>query len=108
MAGAVDINAARVIWNDSNAPVKQRCLAARDLGRLGQHGPNWRAPAVEDDDSVLGRVRRHGKRDYERRHQAEDRLREIEDANEKMRHLGAAAEEKAEMYELRFISVCAD
>jgi HEAT repeat protein len=58
---------------------------------LSKHGPTWSAEGVEDDDSALGRARRHGTRDAERRRDAENRMREKEEAAEKMRQLGASS-----------------
>jgi hypothetical protein len=53
--------------------IHRRCLAARANGLLGKHGPSWLAEGVEDDDSPLGRVRRHGTHDAQRRREAEER-----------------------------------
>ncbi|MGC9949230.1 MAG: HEAT repeat domain-containing protein [Bryobacteraceae bacterium] len=66
----------------------RRCLAARANGLLGKHGPSWLAEGVDDDDSPLGRARRHGTSDAERRRDAERRFREKEEATGKMRQLG--------------------
>jgi hypothetical protein len=68
--------------------VHQRCLAARAIGLLGKHGPSWLAEGVDDDNSPLGRARRHGASDADRRRSAECRLRETEKAAEMMRQLG--------------------
>jgi len=87
MAGAADVAAARALWKDPTTEVHRRCLAARANGLLGKHGPSWLAEGVEDDDSPLGRARRHGTRDAERRRKAEGRMRETEEASEKMRQL---------------------
>jgi HEAT repeat protein len=88
MAGAADVAAARALWKDPSTPVDRRCLAARAIGLLGKHGPSWRAECVDDDDSPLGRARRHGSRDADRRRLAEGRNRAKEEAVEKMRQLG--------------------
>jgi HEAT repeat protein len=89
MAEAADVVAARALWKDPSTPVHRRCLAARAIGLLGKHGPSWRAEGVDDDDSPLGRARRHGTSDAERRRAAESRIREQEEAKQKTRELGA-------------------
>lgn len=55
----------------------------------GQHGPRWRVEGVDDDESPLGRARRHGCADFQRRRLAEIRAHQKEDSLEKMRQLGA-------------------
>lgn len=67
MAGAADVDAAIALWRDATTPVHQRCLAARAIGLLGKHRPKWRVEGVEDDDSPLGRARRRGCADFQRR-----------------------------------------
>ncbi len=91
MAGAADASAARDLWKDPRTPVHQRCLAARAIGLLGEHGPSWLAEGVSDDESPLGRARWHGASDASRRRQAERRFLEREEATEKMRQLGAGS-----------------
>lgn len=91
MAGAANMDEARALWKDPNTEVHRRCLAARANGLLGKHGPSWLAEGAEDDDSPLGRARRHGTRDAERRREAEGLLQEREGAAEKMRQLGAGS-----------------
>jgi hypothetical protein len=91
MAGVEDVAAARALWKDPSTDIRRRCLAARANGLLGKHGPSWLAEGVEDDDSPLGRVRRHGTRDAERRRDAESRMHQKEEAAEKMRQLGAGS-----------------
>lgn len=91
MAGVPDVAAARALWKDPGTEVYRRCLAARANGLLGKHGPSWLAEGVEDDDSPLGRVRRHGTRDAQRRRDAEERIRVEEDATTKMNHLDAGS-----------------
>jgi hypothetical protein len=91
MAGAADVAGARALWKDPATDVSRRCLAARAMGLLGKHGPRWLAEGVDDDDSPLGRVRRHATGDAQRRRAAESRHREQEEATEKMRRLGAGS-----------------
>jgi hypothetical protein len=91
MAGVADVAAARALWKDPSTDVRRRCLAARANGLLGKHGPSWLAEGVEDDDSPLGRARRHGTRDAQRRRDAESRMREKEEAAEKVRQLRAGS-----------------
>jgi hypothetical protein len=91
MVGAADVAAARALWKDPTTEVHRRCLAARANGLLGKHGPSWLAEGVEDDNSPLGRARRHGTRDAERRRKAESREREKEAAAEKMHQLDAGS-----------------
>ncbi len=91
MAAAADVAAARALWKDPSTPVHRRCLAARAIGLLGKHGPSWLAEGVDDDDSPLGRVRRHGTSDAERRRAAESRTREQEEAAQKTQQLGASS-----------------
>jgi hypothetical protein len=95
MAGAVDVAEARALWKDPTTEVHRRCLAARANGLLGKHGPSWLAPGVEDDDSPLGRVRRHATRDAERKREAEARAAAIERARETMRELGIGSVEES-------------
>ncbi len=94
MAGASDVVAARALWKDPGTPVHRRCLAARAIGLLGKHGPSWLIEGVDDDDSPLGRARRHGKSDAERRRYAESRMREQDEAAQKTRLLGASSPSK--------------
>jgi HEAT repeat protein len=89
MAGAADVDAAAAFWRDASTPVRQRCMAARALGLLGNHGPKWRVEGVDDDESPLGRARRHGCADFQRRRLAEIRAHQKEDSLERMRQLGA-------------------
>jgi hypothetical protein len=91
MAGAADVNAARNLWKDPRTSVQRRCLAARAIGLLGEHGPSWLAEGVNDNESPVGRARWHGTSDASRRREAERRFREREEATEKMRHLGAGS-----------------
>ena len=91
MADAADVVAARALWKYPGTPVHRRCLAARAIGLLGKHGPSWLAEGVDDDDSPLGRARRHGTSDAERRRVAESRTREQEEATQKTRQLGASS-----------------
>lgn len=91
MAAAADVAAARALWKDPSTPVHRRCLAARAIGLLGKHGPSWLAEGVDDDDSPLGRARRHGTSDAERRRAAESRTREQEEAAQKTQQLGASS-----------------
>jgi HEAT repeat protein len=89
MAGAADVDAAVALWRDASTPVPRRCMAARALGLLGNHGPKWRVEGVDDDESPLGRARRHGCADFQRRRLADIRAHQKEDSLEKMRQLGA-------------------
>ena len=91
MAGVPDVAAARALWKDPSTEVHRRCLAARANGLLGKHGPSWLAEGVEDDDSPLGRARRHGTRDAQHRRDAEERIRVEEEATTKMHYLGAGS-----------------
>jgi hypothetical protein len=88
MAGAADVAEARALWKDPTTGVHRRCLAARANGLLGKHGPNWMAEGVEDDDSPLGRARRHGTRDADRRREAEKQAGAAAEALEQMRQNG--------------------
>ena len=91
MAGAADVAAARALWKNPDTPVHRRCLAARAIGLLGKHGPSWRVEGVDDDDSPLGRARRRGSSDVERRRAAESRTRERDEATQKILQLGASS-----------------
>jgi hypothetical protein len=91
MAGVADCAEARALWHDTTAPVQRRCLAARALGLLGEHGPKWSVEGVEDDESPLGRARWHGSNDFERRRRAEYRFLQKEEALDKMRQLGVGS-----------------
>ena len=88
MAGAVDVDAASALWRDPNAPAGKRCLAARALGLLSKHGPKWMVEGVEDDESPLGRARRHGQADFQKRRLAEILEQQKQAAIDKMRELG--------------------
>src|SRR5450755_4756684 len=70
MAGVPDVATARALWKDPSTELHRRCLAARANGLLGKHGPSWLVEGVEDDESPLGRARRHGTRDAQRRRDA--------------------------------------
>ena len=91
MAGAADVDAARALWKDPATPTHRRCLAARAVGFLGKHGPSWKVEGVEDDCSPLGRARRHGARDAERRKEVEDQFQQREVAVAKMTELALAS-----------------
>jgi len=95
MAGAADVAEARKLWKDPATEVHRRCIAARANGLLGKHGPSWLAEGVEDDDSPLGRARRHGTRDAQRRRKAEERASTIEKAAERMRQSGIGSVEES-------------
>jgi HEAT repeat protein len=73
MAGAADVEAATLLWRDSNAPVHRRCLAARAIGLLGKHPPKWRVEGADDDQSPLARARRRGCDDFQTRLRARER-----------------------------------
>jgi HEAT repeat protein len=91
MACAADLAEAKALWCDPGTPVQRRCLAARAIGLLGDHGPEWRVDGVADDDSALGRVRSHATRDADRRRMAESRARDREEAAQKTVQLGATS-----------------
>jgi hypothetical protein len=91
MAGVADCDQARTLWRDTNAPVHRRCLAARALGLLAKHGPSWLVEDAKDDESRLGRARRHASKDNQRRRLAESKALQKEEALDKMRQLGAGS-----------------
>jgi HEAT repeat protein len=88
MADVADVDAAAALWRDATTPVHRRCLAARAIGLLGTQRPKWMVEGVKDDESPLGRARRHGCADSQRRRLAELRARQKEESFEKMRQLG--------------------
>lgn len=92
LAGLADVAAARDIWKDPNAPVSQRCLSARALGLLAEHGAQWMVAGVEEDDSPLDRARIRAQDDVACRLSAERRGREIEEGVAKMGQLGVASQ----------------
>jgi hypothetical protein len=95
MAGAATEAEAATLWQSPATPVHQRCLAAKALGFLKQNGPEWRVEGVEDDESPLGRARRHGGRIAEQRRRAEHRHQDKEEAIGKMHQSGIASMAKA-------------